>query len=314
MMTTDDDSKATTPPKVMGDWNRRAAAPYHRKYRQRRKNKNENITTSNAIKGALAIDVETTTRTTVVAGSLNANAPSLTPFSQRQQQKQQHDPGEEKTRPNSGRSTLVQSKTPETKTTTGIFDDGRFYPSNLKSVSFWIEKGDQAFKMKKYDDAREAYEKAWRLLHIAMTIGRGDAEDEEEAENTKEKCRKELSIVLTKLGECHAVGKRWDLASGYAKMALENDATNQDALYLRAKAQYYDKELWYALVTARSMAPDDERGIKLVKTIQSFLLSVIDKNRDLLQRIIDSYRLRAQTTNACNVSIPTKFARTTFTG
>jgi hypothetical protein len=35
------------------------------------------------------------------------------------------------------------------------------------------------------------------------------------------------------------------------------------------------------------------RGIKLVKAIQSFLWSVIDKKRHLFQRIIDSYRLRA---------------------
>jgi tetratricopeptide (TPR) repeat protein len=116
-------------------------------------------------------------------------------------------------------------------------------------------------------------------------------DDDDDEENSNENVEKLLAVALVKMNECRMARKEWKRVSVYAHIALLHDASNADAWYQLAKSLYHQKRLRPALEAAKKMEQHDDRGQRLMHAMRDYFFRVVEKNRPLFRRIIDSYRL-----------------------
>jgi tetratricopeptide (TPR) repeat protein len=155
-------------------------------------------------------------------------------------------------------------------------------------------------------------------------------DDDDENDNNNNSCEnnneKLLAAAMVKWNEVRIARKEWKRASIYARIALLHDESNQDAWYQLAKSLYHQKRLRAALEAAKKMGAqqnnnnhgndgDGGRGQRLMAAMRDYFFRVVEKNRNLFRRIIDSYRLwshdvneyyRTTTTNSSSSSSATE--------
>ena len=154
------------------------------------------------------------------------------------------------------------------------------------------EQGNAAFREAEYKEAIEYYMEAWNMFEEVMILGENSETYGELDPAGTAKAEKEIGKVLANIAECYLRLENWAHAAASAQTALEFDSDNGKAHYRLAKAHFHLKHYLVAMMHASRV--ENEEGEKLLNKMKQHLLTIIEKNRDMFRRIIDSYRLRVE--------------------